>query len=89
MGRLKKTIFENRNIKPKLYATYVDVIFLKVDYKEQLIKIKKTMERRSSLKFTYELSFSKKLPFLDVPLNKKSNLIKTTVYRKKPIKNNA
>ena len=88
MGHVENTILENSSITPRLYARYVDDIFLEVDSEEQLIKIKEAMENTSVLKFTYELSLNKKLPFLDVLLNNNSKLIETKVYRKKTGKKN-
>ena len=84
MGQIKNTIFENNNeIKPTIYASHVDDIFLEITSEEEVIKLKKAMESIPVLKFTYELNKNKKLPFLDVLLDNTTNLIKTSVYRKK------
>ena len=77
MGHIENTIFENNNeIKP---INYICQIFLEITSEE---KVKK-METISIVKFTYKLNKSKKLMFLDVPLDNTTNLNKTSVYRKK------
>ena len=42
MGHIENTIFENNNeIKPTIYARYVDDIFLEITEEEEVIKFKK------------------------------------------------
>ena len=83
MGNLEETIFnDNPNLKPKIYARYVDDIFLLIDNEQQLLNIRHQFQANSVLKFTYELNNNNKLPFLDIMVNNSDNSFKTTVYRK-------
>jgi hypothetical protein len=56
MCNVENNIFEeNPDMKPKLYARYVDDIFLLIDNYKNLEKLKKTFEENSVLKFTFEI----------------------------------
>jgi hypothetical protein len=50
---------------------------------DQLHSLKQSFEEKSVLKFTYEVEINKKLPFLDVILQRENNKLDTSVYRKK------
>ena len=82
IGNLENKIFQNLNLKPHLYGRYVDDIFLQINNEHQLIELKNEFERRSVLKFTYELNIDGKLPFLDVLVNTSNKEFHTTVHRK-------
>ena len=82
MGSLESKIFQNSNLKPHIYGRYVDDIFLQIANEQQLIQLKNEFESRSVLKFTYELSVSNKLPFLDVLVDTNNHVFNTTVYKK-------
>ena len=75
-------VFEDPSNRPNIYARYVDNIFLQVENEAQLIQLKDLFETHSILKFTYELSVNKKLPFLDVLVDSSENKFLTTVYHK-------
>ena len=52
-------------MKPNIYCRFVDDIYTDAD-QELLLEIKKTMEKNSVLKFTYEEAQDGELPFLDI-----------------------
>ena len=81
MGFLENKVFKEKKNKPSIYVRYVDDIFLQIESVEHLIKLKQLFEDNSKLKFTYELSVQRKLPFLDVTVTS-SNKFLTEVYHK-------
>ena len=82
MGKLEKTLFSNSNIKPSIYARYVDDIFVQVKNEEELKSLKELFQSNSKLKFTFELSSQSKLPFLDILIEQRQNTFNTKVYHK-------
>ena len=82
MCNLENSIFDNYCEKPQLYIRYVDDICIGVAKFDQILKLKNLFESHSVLKFTFETEICKKLPFLDVLLNRRSNQICTSVYTK-------
>ena len=50
--------------------------------KYTVVKIKELFEKHSILKFTYELSIDRKLPFLDVVVTSSADKFDPQVYRK-------
>ena len=83
MSHLENTIFSNcPNVKPTLYARYVDDIFLVVNDETEIVNMKNNFESHSILKFTYEMNINGKLPFLDVLVEMNNGVIRTNVYRK-------
>ena len=82
MGHLEENVFKDHLNKPKIYARYVDDIFLLVDDVEYINLLKATFENNSVLKFTFEMNNSSKIPFLDILIDNSNNTFKTVVYRK-------
>ena len=82
MGNLEKTIFSNSDLKPSIYARYVDDTFVQVKNEEELINLKNQFQNNSKLNFTYELSVNNKLPFLDVLVEPHEDTFNTQVYHK-------
>ena len=82
MGNLEKTIFSDPDMKPSIYARYVDDTFVQVKDENELIKLKNCFQSNSKLNFTYELSIDNKLPFLDVLVESSDNTFNTRVYHK-------
>ena len=82
MGHLENVVFKNQMNKPKIYARYMDDIFVEVKDETEIIKLKELFERHSVLNFTYEMNVNQKLPFLDVLVDASDNCFKTTVYHK-------
>ena len=82
MGNLEKTVFDNPEKKPSIYARYVDDTFIQIKDENELIKLKECFQNNSKLNFTYELSVNNKLPFLDVLVEHSENTFNTRVYHK-------
>ena len=82
MGHLEETLFENSNLKPRIYGRYIDDIFVQVENEAQLINLMREMRENSVLNFTYELNVNDKLPFLDVLVDNSGNKFRTSVYHK-------
>ena len=71
--------------KPKFLRFFVDDSFLIINkrFANNFLKhINKVAEKFKTIKFTIEYETSSKLPFLDLLVERKSNKLKTTVYRK-------
>ena len=41
MGHIENAIFKDENIKPTIYARYVNVIFIEITLEDELLKIKR------------------------------------------------
>ena len=52
MGHLESSVFNNMDLKPRIYARYIDEIFVQLTNEEQVIKLKSYLERQSVLNFT-------------------------------------
>ena len=82
MGYLENRVFNEHLNKPKIYARYVDDIFLLVDDLQYIDNLKKSFEENSVLRFTFEMNNNFKIPFLDILVDNSDNTFKTVVYRK-------
>ena len=47
MGDLKTNIINSSNLKPHIYARYVDKIFIKIDNDKQIIDLKLEFEKQN------------------------------------------
>jgi len=84
MCDLENRVFsDNPNLKPIIYARYVDDCFLFVDKFETLTNIRTMFEQHSVLHFTYEIESSRRLSFLDVIINRCRDNFETSVHIKK------
>ena len=71
------------DIKPKYYRRYVDDIFVLCDSIEHLEKFKDYLNgKHNNINFTCEIEVDKKLPFLDMLIDRSSGTIITSIYRK-------
>lgn len=83
MSHVEETVFSTwPTLRPKTYSRYVDDIFITVNNFYQILEIRDKMQQVSRLNFTYELEVKKKLPFLDVLVNRNSLSLKTSVFVK-------
>ena len=82
MSHIEEKILTNPDIAPHIYCRYVDDVFVDVRNVEHLQQIIEAMQQNSILRFTYELSVEKKIPFLDVLVQDKDGNFASTVYRK-------
>jgi len=82
MCNLENSILCSATTQPLFYCRYVDDIFLIVNKYHELENIRATFQSKSVLKFTYEIEVDKKIPFLDVLINRKSHQLTTSVYVK-------
>ena len=80
--------FENRvfesypEIRPKFYTHYVDDMCVLVSKFDDILKLKEIFELNSVLKFTFETQVSKKMPFLDVIIDRNFEPLRTSVHVK-------
>jgi hypothetical protein len=81
MGTIEDRVFSSRQ-KPTVYCRYVDDIFVIVKDSDELIDLKRHLERESVLRFTHENSENNSLPFLDVLITKTGTSLSTNVYTK-------
>ena len=81
MCHVENQVLEDKSVKPKLYARYVDDIFI-MSSPAGMERLKAAFESHSILKFTHELNVNNKLPFLDVLIDCSNDNIKTSVYHK-------
>jgi len=83
MCQLENRVFDEcPNLKPTVYARYVDDCFLLVRDLETVDSIRSKFISMSVLNFTFELEKSRQLPFLDILVNRSSNSFNTSVYVK-------
>ena len=82
MCNLENKVMKDNSLKPTICTRYVDDCFVVVRDENHLRTLKNEMERQSSLKFTYELSINKILPFLDVKVEGTEDGFSTSVFRK-------
>ena len=66
----------------KIYARYVDDIFVVCEFEENILALREEFERNSILKFTHELENNNQLAFLGTLLTKHNELLSTSVHRK-------
>ena len=66
MSHIKNDVLSTKIVnKPALYARFVDDILMVVNDEKHLTDLKESMERKSVLKFTYEIGYNN-LAFLDL-----------------------
>ena len=82
MNEVEERTFEKTR-KPKIYARYVDDIFVAIDKPGQSEELAKALCENSCLNFTIEKSKNGSLPFLDVQIKQENNTYRTEVYTKK------
>ena len=81
MADLENHVLSLPGLKPNIYCRYVDDIYTDANF-ELLLKLKKTMEDHSVVKFTYELSQNNTLPFLDILTHYDTDRFASSVYVK-------
>ena len=81
MADLENRVLNIPGLKPNIYCRFVDDIYTDAKL-ELLLKIKKSMEEHSVLKFTYELSNNNQLPFLDILTHYDTDKFASSVYIK-------
>jgi hypothetical protein len=82
MCEVESRVFDDLDNKPVLYFRYIGDCFLVINNIKQLHSLQQLFEENSVLKFTYEIEIEKKLPFLDVLVQRTDNKLNTSVYRK-------
>ena len=82
MCDLENRAFSELQVKPIVYCRYVDDCFVSINNLAELESLKTYFEDHSVLTFTYEIEINKKLPFLDVLVERKDGELHTAVYRK-------
>ena len=82
MGDLENRVFKTVTDKPNIYGRYVDDIFVQVEDLSQLTQLRDVFQSHSVLNFTYEVSASGSLPFLDVLVKNDSDKFVTQIYHK-------
>lgn len=81
MADLENRVLSLPGLKPNIYCRFVDDIYTDANF-ELLLKLKKTMEDLSVVKFTYELSQNNVLPFLDILTHYDTDRFASSVYIK-------
>ena len=82
MAHVENLVLSNPEVTPSTYLRYVDDCFLDVRDTEHLQSLIQEFETKSVLRFTYELSESNTIPFLDVVVEQRDDRFVTSVYRK-------
>ena len=71
------------NIKPKLYNRYVDDTFVLFDNEMKAHDFLTYLNsKHPNIKFTIEIENNNSLPFLDVRIDKTTDVFQTSIYRK-------
>ena len=73
MAHIENQILSDTNLKPIIYARFIDDIFVVVENEQKLIQLKNAFIANSKVNFTHECNVNNKLPFLDVLLEATSN----------------
>ncbi|XP_064104335.1 uncharacterized protein LOC135214197 [Macrobrachium nipponense] len=81
MGTVEERVFSQHRC-PRMYARYIDDIFIQADSKEEVEALRQRFLLNSALDFTIEFSSEDRLPFLDVLITKTTLKMTTTVYTK-------
>ena len=91
MGNLETQVLSSLSpdLTPVAYCRYVDDVFLLVHKAHVLYNLKDLFERKSVLKFTYEIETNKKLAFLDCMISETPSTLVTGVLSKRLIQGNA
>ena len=84
MGNLETQVLSSLSpdLTPVAYCRYVDDVFLLVHKAHVLYNLRDLFERKSVLKFTYEIETNKKLAFLDCMISKTPGTLVTDVFVK-------
>ena len=83
MCNLENSIFSMYpKLKPIMYVRYVDDICVVIDKFHKLTDLKEVFELNSVLKFTFETEVSKRMPFLDVLIDRNNHNFETSVHVK-------
>ena len=82
MCNLENKAIAQLSIKPRIYCRYVDDCFIVIDNIEELYSLRNYFESNSVLRFTFETEINKKLPFLDICLERQSEKITTSIHVK-------
>ena len=83
MCHIENAVLQDPALRPHIYARYVDDIFVNVEDDQHLRALKEALEAKSVLKFTYETSKDKAIPFLDVKVQvNEDKTFNTSVHRK-------
>jgi Reverse transcriptase (RNA-dependent DNA polymerase) len=85
MESFEQEAIQKAALKPRLWLRYVDDTFILWDYGDETLRefLEYLNSVNNAIKFTMEVEEDLQLPFLDVLVQKKSNGLATTVYRKK------
>ena len=81
MSEVENRALNNISTRPDIYARYIDDMFLLCS-QSTLQELKSEMTLISGLNFTFESGVDRKLPFLNVLVEKQENRFKSLVYRK-------
>ena len=81
MSEVENRALENITTRPDIYARYIDDMFLLCS-EDTLETLKSEMILISGLNFTFEAGVNRKLPFLNVLVEKQEDRFRTLVYRK-------
>ena len=81
-GLENSVLLDNQNLKLPLYVRYVDDICLIVNRFSDVEILKRSFERNSVLKFTFETEIKKKMPFLDIMISRNQNSLSTSIFTK-------
>ena len=79
MSHIENDVLSTTVNKPALYAPFVDDIIIVVNDEKHLSDLKEKMERKSVLKFTYEIGYNN-LAFLDVNVKIHNERFQTSVH---------
>ena len=83
MGSLEEKIFtQHPDLKPPLYARYIDDIFINASSEEHVTQLIDIFKNNSALNFTHEIEEDQQLPFLDVMVHRHENSFSTEVFVK-------
>ncbi|XP_076056277.1 uncharacterized protein LOC143034223 [Oratosquilla oratoria] len=72
----------NSHHRPRIYARYIDDIFISIRESSETMKLADTLKANSVLNFTIKESKDKTLPLLDVFVEKKEDHYATSVFTK-------
>jgi hypothetical protein len=81
MAQIENEVLQQEDIRPSIYARYVDDILVVVRDEEHLQQLQAKLQEHSILNFTYEIGYNK-LPFLDIMVESSDGKYHTNVYVK-------
>lgn len=83
MRSIEERLFARHpQLKPQIYARYVDDIFISVDTMSHIKELITEFKNDSCLNFMHEIEQNKKLPFLDTMVHREDTSFSTEVYVK-------